>query len=130
MTEIMMSLGHYVFALETAAYQQLRHTQAWRWAAQMRVGLRPAQQYVGPGAEQITLNGVIYPHFKGGLSQVNTMRKEAAKGQPLVLVAGTGDVWGQWVISQIEETWTHLHRQGLPQKITFRLQLKHYGEDP
>ena len=129
MSLTMLQLGNYRFTLQTAAYQQLSHTHSFRWASQARLGQRPAQQYVGPGKEQMTLDGVIYPHCHGGMGQVSAMRQQASKGEPLVLVAGTGDVWGQWVIEQIVETWSHCDRQGLPKKIGFRVQLTRYGED-
>ena len=90
---------------------------------------RPAQQFIGIGDDTITLAGVIYPHYRGGLGQLNDLRKQAETGEPLLLVDGLGFVWGQWVIVSIEETQSYLQSHGMPLKQTFQLQLKYYGND-
>jgi len=125
----LMKLGGYTFAIDTAAYQSLERSSAYRWQAQARLARLPAQQYIGPGEENITLEGTLYPHFKGGLKQLDAMREEAGKGQPLMLTDGRGQVWQQWVIKQIEETRSVLFEDGAPRKVTFRLQLTRYGEE-
>jgi len=79
MSEIMMALGSYRFSIDSAAYQE-------------RLQRRPALQFVEAGEESIELSGLIYPHFKGGLEQPDTMRAEASKEQPLLLVDGLGFV--------------------------------------
>ena len=89
----------------------------------------PAQQFVGLGEDTITLAGVIYPHYRGGLNQLNDLRRQAETGEPLLLVDGLGYVWGQWVIVSIEETQSYLQSHGQPLKQAFQLQLKYYGED-
>ncbi len=129
MRETMMALGSYRFSIDSAAYQELKHSQAYRWQAQERLQRRPAMQFVGAGEESIELSGVIYPHFKGGLEQLDTMRTEANKGQPLLLVDGLGFVWGQWVITQIDEGQSFLQGNGQPLKQSFQLKLVNYGAD-
>jgi uncharacterized protein len=129
MPEVMMALGGYRFAIGTAAYQTLRRATEYRWAQMNRIGRRPAMQYVGPGIDSIDLDGVIYPHFRGGLWQVETMRTEAGLGAPLMLVAGTGYGLGRWVILSVEETESVFMSNGAPRKIEFRLGLKAYGDD-
>ncbi len=125
----MIALGAYRFSVETAAYGQLRRTTEYRWPAQERLGRRPALQFVGPGAETIELEGVIYPSYKGGLRQVDKMRAEAGTGRPLMLVGGDGLVLGSWCVERIEETGSVFTSDGAPQKIEFRLSLARYGED-
>lgn len=129
MPEVMMALGGYRFAIGTAAFQTLRRATEYRWAQMNRIGRRPAMQYVGPGVESIDLDGVIYPHFRGGLRQVEAMRAEARLGLPLMLVSGTGYGLGRWVIVSVEETGSVFLSNGAPRKIEFRLSIKHYGDD-
>ena len=129
MSETMMALGSYRFSIDSAAYQELKHSQAYRWQAQERLQRRPAMQFLGAGEESIELSGVIYPHFKGGLEQPDTMRTEANKGQPLLLVDGLGFVWGQWVITQIDEGQSFFQGNGQPLKQSFQLKLVNYGAD-
>ena len=60
---------------------------------------------------------------------MDTMRIEASKGSPLVLVDGLGFVWGQWVIKQISEGQTVFQSNGQPLKQTFQLSISRYGDD-
>lgn len=130
MTKVMMMLGPYPFMLETAAYQQLRRSASWRWAEQARIGRKPAQQYLGAGADEISLDGEILPHWKGGSGQVDLMRLQASLGKPLILLEGYGGiVLGRYVITRIEETKSELLADGAPRLIAFSVTLKEYGAD-
>jgi len=126
---VMLALGEFRFEIETAAYQKLSLNQSWRWPEQARINRDPALQFVGRGADEISLDGVIYPGFKGGLEQVEAMRDLADKGKPQPLVDGLGRVWGPWVITDISDTRSVLTDNGQPRKIDFNLKLKAYGED-
>jgi len=129
MSEVMMALGEYRFSLNTAAYQEIKKTQEYRWVSQERIQRRPAQQFVGLGKETIGLSGVIYPHYLGGTNQIQNLKIEAEKGKPLLLTDGLGFVWGQWVVNQITETCSYLQSNGQPLKQTFQIQLTNYGRD-
>lgn len=126
---VMMMLGPFMFALDTAAYQSLSRTTEYRWADLERIGNRPMSQYTGMGKETVELDGVIYPHFKGGLHQVQAMRELAGLGKPLPMVDGTGKIWGEWVIEQVQETLRVLAKNGAPLKIEFKLNLKYYSRE-
>ncbi len=129
MIETMLALGPYRFAVSTAAYESLRRTSEYRWPAQERLGRAPARQFVGPGADSVTLSGVIYPHYAGGLSQIGKLRELAGRGVPLSLVDGRGMVWGRWCIERIEEGRTVFFANGDPQRVEFTMQLSAYGEE-
>ena len=126
---IMLALGGYRFSIETAAHRTLQRSSQYRWQSQARTGRKPALQYLGPESDSISLDGEILPHFKGGLGQVEAMRSQAGKGEPLILTDSDGQVWGKWCIVGIEETWSDLTERGKPRRIVFRLSLKEYGED-
>ncbi|GAB6178395.1 phage tail protein [Desulfobaculum senezii] len=128
MSDIMMKLGRYAFGLNSAAYDQVQRSTAYRWAAQERHGREAALQFLGPGEESISLSGVVYPHFRGGLSQVEDMRREAGQGKPLLLVDGLGRIHGRWVVLNVDETRGTAFADGVPRKIEFTLKLKYYGE--
>ena len=81
------------------------------------------------GADTRVLEGTIYPHFAGGLGQLDRMREIAGMGVPLLYSDGTGKVHGQWVITQLSEGQSHFLPGGVPRKITFSLTLQKYGED-
>jgi len=101
---VMMALGTFRFGVNRANYQTFTRDAAFRWARQDRLGRAPALQYLGPGAEEISLEGVIYPHFKGGLRQMELMRAVARQGVPMMLVDGLGWVWQRWAITAVSET--------------------------
>ncbi len=127
-TEVMLALVNCRFSLATAAYQSLRRTAAWRWQKQERISRVPALQFLGSGEQSIELSGVIYPYHAGGLGQVDLIRTEADKGEPLPLTDGLGNYWGKWVITRVEETQKFFFANGSPRKIEFKLSLKKYGE--
>ncbi len=129
MSKIMMALGTYRFSLGTAAYQTLKRSDAWRWASQDRLTRPPALQYLGKGRSSITLDGVIHPHFRGGLGQIEAMRAEAGGGKPLLLTDGLGKIWGSWVIEELSENGTDFTAEGVALKIDFSVTLAAYGED-
>lgn len=129
MSETLMALGDYRFSINTAAYQELKHSQAYRWQSQERILRKPAMQFMGEGEESMSFTGIVYPHVQGGVKQIEAMREEAGKGKPLLLVDGLGFIWGQWVIMQINEGQSFFMTNGQPLKQTFECRILNYGED-
>lgn len=126
---ILCSLGGFTFGLSTAAYQRMTRDTAHRWPQADRIGRAPALQYVGPGGETIELTGVIHPHFRGGLGQIDRMRALAGQGTPLRLVSGEGRVMGAWCILSIRERQSDFLPGGAPRAMHFDLSLARFGED-
>ncbi|MNZ98564.1 Phage P2 GpU [compost metagenome] len=119
----------YYFNLDTAAFDELSRSTEFRWASQERLSRRPAQQAVGIGEEKITLKGTIYPGFKGGLKQLDTLRSIGAQLKPLTLTTGYGDVMGTWCLKTISEEQGALMHGGIPRKQGFTLEFVRYGDD-
>ncbi|WP_163833303.1 phage tail protein [Spartinivicinus ruber] len=119
----------YRFSRNTAAYQARNRSTQYRWAKHDRISTDPALQFIGPGEDTLKLDGVIYPEYRGGLKQMESLRQEAGKGRPFLLIEGTGLVFGKYVIESIDEDQEYFLVDGQPQKITFRLTLKKYGDD-
>jgi phage protein U len=119
----------YYFNLDTAAFDELSRSTEFRWASQERLSRRPAQQAIGMGEEKLTLKGTIYPGFKGGIKQLDTLRTIGARLQPLTLTTGYGEVIGTWCLKTIaEEQGAFLHG-GIPRKQGFTLEFGRYGDD-
>jgi phage protein U len=123
---IMMALGTYRFALATAAYQQLSRQTDYNWQEQERVGRDPLLQWTGTITDQITLQGIILPEFRGGLIQLTHMRAEAARGVPLPLITGLGTSLGLWSITSISEDQDTFWDNGKPRKVGFQISIKKY----
>ena len=130
---VMLKLGEFKFSVNTAAYKTLRKTSEYRWNRNERIGNDPALQYAGSGAKKISLNGIIYPHYKSGINQIDYIKNIAEKGKALLLTAAPkinqGIVLGKWVIKKVEETESLHIKGGFPQKIEFGISLEYYGED-
>lgn len=127
-SDVMLALGDFRFSISTAAYDQLQRSTDYRWSSQDRIGKAPALQFGGPGADTIELPGTIYPHYAGGLGQIDGMRTEANKGKPLLMVDGLGRVCGYWVIEAVRETQGVLFADGVPRRMEFSLNLRRYND--
>jgi phage protein U len=123
----MMIFGPFRFGIETMAFQELARSSGYVWAEIERIGASPALQYLGREAETMSLPGVFYPHFKGGLSQLPVMRLAAEQGTPMPLITGYGFYLGLWVIEHIDDTQSVFFVDGVPRKIDFTIQLKQYS---
>ncbi|MBC3410041.1 phage tail protein [Pseudomonas sp. SWRI107] len=119
----------YYFNLDTAAFDQLRRQTRFRWAGQDRLGRGSAQQAVSLGDETISLSGTIFPGFKGGLSQLQTLRSIGQQLLPLSLTTGYGEVLGNWCLTSIEDNQSLLQAGGIPAKQGFSLEFVSYGQD-
>lgn len=126
---VMMQLGSFQFGITTAAYQELNRASEWRWPTQGVFGKGEVLQFTGPGADTITLPGVIYPEWRGGFGQVADMRALAGRGQPLRLVDGTGATMGQWVIERVEEGQRVFADAGRARKMEFTLSLRRFPDE-
>ena len=119
----------YYFNLDTAAFDELSRSSDFRWASQERLTRRPAQQAVGMGEEKLTLKGSIFPGFKGGIKQLDTLRSIGAQLAPLALTTGYGAVLGNWCLKTIQEDQSALLQGGIPRKQGFILEFVRYGDD-
>jgi hypothetical protein len=126
---MMMALGDFVFELRGAAYWDFQRQTEFRHASHDRVGQRPAFQYVGPGADSITLSGTLLPEFTGGRANLDELREMGATGEPRTLVEGSGRLYGLWVIRNVRETNTVFMQDGQPRKIEFSLALARVDDD-
>jgi len=119
----------YYFNLDTAAFEELRRQTSFRWAGQERLTRSIAQQAVGQGEDKISLKGAIFPGFKGGLKQLDTLRTIGRRLQPVNLTTGYGEVLGTWCLLNIEEDQSNLLAGGIPRKQSFSLEFVSYGDD-
>jgi phage protein U len=126
---VMMALGSFRFGMSNDAYQTFSRTAGYRWAKVNRLGRAPAQQFLGSDEQIVTLGGVIYPHYKGGLRQVDLMILKAETATPLMMVDGLGWVWKRWIITNITENKKFFMADGAPRKIEFTMTLKSYGSN-
>jgi phage protein U len=126
---MMMSLGLFVFGLDTLPYQKFTHEMAWRHPSSSRVGLRPARQFVGVDDETITLSGLLLPELTGGDLSLDLVRYMADTGEQWSLIEGSGRVYGFFVIEKLSVNKEIFFSDGKARRIEFTLQLARVGDD-
>lgn len=126
---LMMALGVFVFGLKTLPYQQLQRQSQWRHPSNSRVGKRPARQFIGPGDDDITLSGTLYPELTGGRLSLAIVRTMAETGKAWPLLQGDGTFFGLYVIENVDETGSIFFEDGSARKIDFTLKLTRVDDD-
>lgn len=129
-TMVMMRLGAFSFSIPTATYQSLNRRSEYLWAGQQRFGQQESLQFVGEASESLTLQGTIFPEYRGGFQQLNKMRTLAGNASPMSLIDGNGKAMGKWVIVSVDESQSIFAAFGAPRKMEFTLELKRFPETP
>ncbi|MHA6196806.1 phage tail protein [Pseudomonas wadenswilerensis] len=119
----------FYFNLDTAGFQDLKRSSSYNWAGQDRLSRTKAQQAVSLGEERITINGAIYPTFKGGIGQLQRLRSIGRQLKPLSLSTGYGEMLGTWCLTSISEEQGALLAGGIPGRQGFTLEFVSYGDD-
>lgn len=127
---MLMALDMFVFEIGTLPFQELQRRFAWRFAEGDRFGVRPASQFLGPGEETAEFSGALYPgEGIGAWSSLDTLRALADEGAAYVLTSGTGDVWGDFVITGLDLRQGLFFVDGAARTGDFRLSLKRVDSD-
>lgn len=129
MAKMMISLGLFVFSLKTAPFEKQNRTTDFRWAENQRFGRGAVAQFLGPGEDNITLEGTLAPQITGGESNLSRLRLMAASGKAWLMVTGRAVPMGYWYIREISEDKTHFTDDGQARKIEFSVDLKRYFGD-
>ena len=122
-------LGLFVFGMNSAAYNSLQHSLAWRHPANSRVGRRPSRQFIGPDDETLVLQGTLMPEITGGRYTLDVLRFMADTGDAWLLMDGVGSIFGMYVIESIEQTRTLLFPDGTARRIDFTVKLARVDDD-
>jgi phage protein U len=125
---MMMVLGMFVFSLPTLAYQELQRKTDWKHPSTSRVGARNARQFTGKGEDTITLSGWIAPELTGSVYSLDALRLMGDTGKSWILIAGTGRIYGSFVITGMTEGRTVLGQIGDAGKIDFTITLERTDE--
>lgn len=125
---MMLTLGLFVFQLQTVPYQSLQRNVDYRWPSNSRVGQRPALQFLGVNEEKITLSGVLMPEITGGRISLLALHLMAEEGKSWPLLEGTGTIYGMFVVNSISETHTEFFSDGSARSIEFSLTLTRVDE--
>lgn len=120
----LMSLGMFVFGMDTIPYQDLQRRMSWRHEESERFGARPASQYAGPGEDRVMIGGLVVPELAGSYSSIDRLIEMAGTGDNWPLMDGTGRVLGHYRIESIDQAHRGILAGGLPRAIDFSMELK------
>ena len=127
---MLLSLGSFTFAVDSAAYDQLSLNAEYPWAKADRLGSTPQLQALGKEHRTVSVSGTVYPTYNNvGTDQVEALRELAAKMEPQILVAGDGRNLGKWCILSIKEDDSLFFEQGTPRKQAYSLELERYSNE-
>lgn len=126
---MLMSLDQFVFSLSTLAYSELQRQTAWKHRTSSRVGARDARQFVGPGDDAISLQGILAPELTGTLASLDELRAMADAGDAYVMVDGAGKVYGVYVIESINENQSFPNQDGTPRRVEFTIALMRVDDE-
>lgn len=115
--------GNYAFEVGAASYEELSHKFIGRWSKPPVFGRRPPGQYLGPGEEEITLRGTIFPVDMGAgvFAQIIAMQSDAGNGVSDMLFSGGGDAMGMFRLDELSYRASNHLRDGTPQKVEYTL---------
>ena len=120
----LLTLGMFVFGMDTMAYSDLQRRITWRHEQSERHLSRPASQFVGPGEDTITLAGHLVPEIAGSYSAIDRLIEMAGTGDHWDLLDGTGRVLGQFLIASLDQTHVAIMGGGLPRAVEFSIELQ------
>ena len=126
---VMLTLGVFVFKMDTLPYQDFQRQVKWRYATNSRVGAVPGMQFVGRDNDTITLSGVLLPEITGGTVSLALLETMADRGEAWPLIEGTGHVYGLFVVEGLSTTRTLFFADGAARRIEFQISLKRMDEN-
>ena len=127
--DVQMAIGPYVFLAGFNSYQSFRRAHRYEYREVRRYQNEPDLQYVGKGAEKITLDCLIFPQFSGalGLAAIEGLKALADLHEPQVVVDVIGNVFGKWVITDYMEKRDNFVFASVPGRVEYSLTIKKYS---
>jgi phage protein U len=120
----LLTLGMFVFGMDTIAYDELNRRFGWRHGDTDRFGARPATQFLGPGEDTISINALIVPEIAGSYSALTTLEDMGNTGDSWQLLDGLGRVLGQYRLETIEDGHRGIMAGGIPRGRAVTIELK------
>lgn len=119
----LLTLGTFVFGMDTLAYDDLVRRVRWRHAQSDRFQARPASQFMGPGDDTITINALLVPEIGGTYAALETLEEMGSTGESWALLDGQGRVFGNYRIEGLEEGHRSIMAGGIPRAKTVSIEL-------
>ena len=116
--------GAVQFEVAPLNVHQVDQTQGFDFAEKAVLGRRPKLEGVGQAAEDLNLQGKLFPKRLGGLPEFKVLQDARQAGKSNHLIRGDGTPMGWFVILSIRQGSTYLDKDGVGQVIDFEIQMK------
>lgn len=121
---MILSLGQFVFSVDTLTFNELQRSRSWSFANNDIAQGRPQYQFTGVGEETISIPFLIYQeHGFGNRQSVDDLAEMADTGAGYVLIDGSGYIYGVFAIDSIDDNRSFLTINGVPRKVDGTLKL-------
>ncbi|UYO50345.1 phage tail protein [Rhodopseudomonas palustris] len=120
----LMAYGPVTFSIYPLNPQSTERSTEASYVEKPVVGRRPPLEFMGDGAEDLTISAVLFPMKFGGLSSLSVLDAMRTSGIPHLLVRGDGTPLGWFCVIGAREKATYLDQSGVGQKIDIDLHLK------
>ena len=129
--DVLLSWGEFQFSIESLAYDSLSLSTGYRWVEIERILRNPASQYMGAGSKPIKISGVTFPQLSKKADSLKSLRELADKALPYMLTSGgsEGRVFGEFVLTNIDENTSAFLPGGQYRKNSVSLSFEEYGRD-
>lgn len=128
---MLMALGPFRFHVSTFSYEELQRTVSARWEGQFVIGRTPIHHFMGPGETTVNLRSTFFPYALNGrgFAQLADMERVARQGTVMMLVSGSGRVFGKHFLREIRNRQDFMLQNGEPQRVEADIEILAYGGD-
>lgn len=117
------ALGMFAFTTDTTLFDRLTRSREWRHERTERFGTLAASQFVGPGADKITITGRLVPEVLGRYGALETLVAMADTGDAYPFLDGRGRIFGHYTIDRVDEAHDNLTENGIARVKDFTLEI-------
>jgi phage protein U len=120
---VVARLGDIEFSLPEGSFTQIERRTSWRVDVPDPITGLGTPDVRGRASDELRLTGAVFPGISGHLDSVDRLRDAGDAGEPLLLVDGEGTIYGEWVVSSVEESRQEHLPTGIPRKMSWVLVL-------
>lgn len=123
---------------ETPNFETIQRDHQFTWVSNDRLSRDPAMQFVGPGEENVSIDGKMYPYHFGGLDTISRLRAAGKRGKPMQMVrfyplqnpvGYAAEFVGNYALKRVRTVEQKIGAIGIAHKIDFTVELTKYGDD-
>lgn len=94
MTDITLKLGRHTFTVSQLSYSRLQRDFNARWKEHYTAGGGHVDQFLGPSAREMSIDGALFPAHVGDLEPALALGWDIEKGAVMRLMSQSGEYFG------------------------------------